>query len=292
MAYTSADIFASTYSYPGAKVSRRYPKQGDGMAKTVADMFSFDQEPEKLMGYRECSIPKKNGKARKIVMPERGLLRYQRKQLLALTSYYNSQVANTTVEKVAHGFITGRNVITAAEQHVGYKATIMMDIENFFDSVTRQMLPQQFQDDRYYHKAGYCAQGFATSPMLANIATIGLINDIQDALGKLHKDFAFTIYADDLQISVNTTDKKKLAKTVQAISEQVEKAKFKINAKKTRIKYAKYGFRRILGVNVGDKEVRATRKTMRKIRAARHQENRSSLGGLINWSNCNLPKNK
>ena len=65
---------------------------------------------------------------------------------------------------------------------------------------------------------------------------------------------------------------------------------FKIHSNKTRIRYAKYGYRKILGINVGDNDIKTTRKIMRKIRAANHQENGPSLGGLITWSKLYEPK--
>lgn len=65
---------------------------------------------------------------------------------------------------------------------------------------------------------------------------------------------------------------------------------FKINRNKTRVRSSVAGYRKILGINVGDDHIRATRKVMRKIRAADHQGNFHSKGGLSSWSKCYLPK--
>lgn len=241
------------------------------------------------MSYQEFKIPKKGGKLRKVVAPNKELLRYQRNILKKLNKYYLNQVEDTEIQNIAHGFLKGRNVITAAEQHIGYKTTIMMDISEFFDTVYKRMLPQEFADiPQLFHKDGYCAQGFATSPLLANIASVDMLLRINNYL-KRFDDYVFTIYADDLQISVNIEDHDILNSIIMEVSKDIEASGFKVNAKKTRIKYSKFGWRRILGVNVGDTEVRATRKVMRKIRAARQQRNGPSLGGLVNWSNCKRP---
>lgn len=241
--------------------------------------------------YKEYKIPKKGGKFRKIVAPSNELLRYQRRILPTLESYYKSQVHRTTIQDVAHGFIKNKNCVTAAKKHIGFQATIMMDISEFFDSVKKEMLPLAFSnDENLFHLKGYAAQGFATSPMLANIAFIPAARQIHEALEDEYAEFMFTIYADDIQISVNSEDYEQLNETIEQVTAIIETSGFKVNAKKTRIKYAKFGFRRILGVNVGNTEVRATRRVMRKIRAAKFQGNGSSAGGLTTWSKCYLPK--
>jgi len=242
------------------------------------------------MYYREFTIPKKNGKARKICAPDAELKKYQRHKLYELEHYYRNQVESTNIEYTAHGFIKGRNVVTAAKQHTGFRSTIMMDLSNFFDTVHRSMIPEEFRDDdNLFHKDGYCAQGLVTSPILANIASIKMLEDIKSYLAELRIKFAFTIYADDLQISTDYEEHTKLNNIIKDVENIITASGFRVNTKKTRIKYAKFGFRRILGVNVGDTEVRATRKVMRKIRAAKHQQNKSSLGGLVTWSKCMLP---
>ena len=194
------------------------------------------------------------------------------------------------LNKVTHGFIKGRNVITAAKQHVGFKATIMLDLKDFFDTVHISMFHPKLRDPLLFRETGYCAQGFVTSPMLSNIAFIKTLRAIKTRLNKVEPDHAITMYADDIQISLQTEDSKRIQKVTSIVKEEVERSNFILNEKKTRVKYAKYGYRRILGINVGDTSYRATRKVMRKIRAARHQGERSSLGGLVNWSRCAEPR--
>jgi hypothetical protein len=246
-----------------------------------------------LPEYKEFVLKKKNGKVRKIVAPNKVLLRYQRKKLPEMLAYYVQEVSGSPIEDTAHGFIRGRNVVTAAQKHIGFESTIMMDLSNFFDTVFTHMLPKTFQDSLFFHNEGYCAQGFATSPMLANIASIPMLHAIHTLLDNVcDGEFAFTIYADDIQISTNIESYDHIGRLINQITRKIEASGFAVNASKTRVKFAKYGFRRILGVNVGDNCVRATRKTMRKIRAAKHQCNYHSLGGLVNWSKCSLPKPK
>ena len=244
------------------------------------------------MKYRTFKLKKKSGGMRKISAPDADLKKYQRKALRKLERDYHKMLKNSSIQNVAHGFLTGRNVITAAQQHVGYKATIMMDLTEFFDTVHISMFEEAHQDKYFFNKEGFCGQGFVTSPMLSNIAFINPLLYIKQHLDEFEPDHVFTMYADDLQISLQTEDKDRLKAIIKVVEDASSAHGFTVNAKKTRIKYAKFGWRRILGVNVGVDSIRATRKIMRKIRAADHQHNGSSKGGLINWSNCNLPNQK
>jgi len=241
------------------------------------------------MKYRTFKIPKKSGGSRKITAPDKELKMYQKRGLRSLENYFNMAVANTNIKDVSNGFLTGKNVVTAAQQHIGFKTTIMLDLTDFFDTVHISMIPKGFRDPNYFKQDGFCGQSFVTSPMLANIASLRFLSGIKWWLEMNEPTHVFTIYADDLQISVNTEDRNRLDKIVEQITKVVGHSGFIINSKKTRYKYAKYGYRRILGINVGEDHYRATRKTIRKIRAANHQSNWSSKGGLTNWANCNLP---
>ena len=102
------------------------------------------------------------------------------------------------------------------------------------------------------------------------------------------KKFAFTIYADDIQISYNQKYLKR--DIINIVESSFLEYKFEINKRKTRTRVSDCGFRKILGINVGDESIRGSRKTMRKIRAANHQGNYHSKGGLQSWANCHKPK--
>ena len=100
--------------------------------------------------------------------------------------------------------------------------------------------------------------------------------------------FAFTVYADDIQISTNY--KSLIPTIIHNVNSFAVNNGFTINRNKTRVRRSINGYRRILGINVGSDHIRATRKTMRKIRAADHQGNYHSKGGLVTWSKNLLPK--
>jgi len=251
----------------------------------------FETKPPEDYTYTEVEIPKKNNKVRKIVIPSKDLKSYQKGELSRLYVEFHKRVKEYKLQEVFHGFVPYRNCVSAAQMHVGFNSTVVMDIQNFFDSVTREMLADVSTNSRFFHADGYCAQGFPTSPILANIAIIPMMAEIKRKLKAIFPQFALTIYADDIQISTNLSDKRMIKHyVIDQLTLIIEKYGFQINHNKTHIKLAKYGYRRILGINVGNDHIRATRKTMRKIRAARHKRNNSSLGGLTTWSRCLPPR--
>ena len=240
--------------------------------------------------YKPFEIKRGKKPPRKICAPSDDLLKYQHKVMPSLESKFFDLEKEHKIEGIIHGFVKDRNCVTAASQHVGYDLTIMMDIVAFFDHVT--MAHTGVNDENLYSVDGYCAQGFATSPILANIGIIPTVAWIKDYLDSEFKDrYCFTMYADDIQISINSDNfEEETAEIIAIVEAALSATGFQIHPHKTRIRHAKFGYRRILGINVGDITFRATRKTMRKIRAAKHQKNGPSAGGLTTWSKCLLPK--
>ena len=249
------------------------------------------------MTYKEYLIPKKNKGVRKITAPDDELLKYQRAMLKNIEDIWVEAINEYGVEDIQYGFIKDRNVVTAANMHIGYQVSIGMDISDFFDSVTRdhiKLFSEELANDPHlYHADGYCSQGFATSPMLANLAIIPAIQEIDEYLHNNEDiDFAtsFTIYADDLTVSANCEEMPKLLAIVENISRILNNYGFAIKPTKTRIRFAKYGYRRMLGIMVGDNDIKVPRAIKYRMRAAKHQGNHSSLGGLTTWSRLQLPK--
>lgn len=257
----------------------------------------------KDLTYRDFLIPKKNGKPRRISAPSKDLLRYQRRLLPFLVKYHQNKTKELNINHIQHGFIPNRNCVTAASMHIGLKYTICMDLSNFFDSCNKPMFDKEITKHKsLFHKEGYCAQGFATSPILANIASIEFVYQLNKELKELHNSgstnqesqrvgydkYVFTIYADDIQISTN--NRFLIKDIINLVELKAKQNAFSINKNKTRVRSSESGYRKILGINVGYDHIRATRHTMRRIRAADHQGNFHSCGGLTAWSRCYYPK--
>ena len=245
--------------------------------------------------YKEFTIKKKNGKKRRICAPSKELLKYQRSILPWLTSFFIQTESKYFDMPVFHGFVKNRNCVTAALQHKGFEHTIMLDISNFFDSVHYEDLTAKYDLStidaaRVTHKDGTLAQGFATSPILANLYLVDAIRQLDSYLKDTVHDYALTVYADDIQISLAKTTFEKLDEITQVVTSILAESKLVINKSKTRVRHSKYGNRKILGIQVGADTLTPTRKLKKKIRAARHQGNHCSLGGLVTVSKMLLPK--
>jgi len=240
--------------------------------------------------YTPMEIPRKNKPPRKICAPSPELLEYQRSQLPYLNNLFLAYEHRHKAKDILHGFIKDRNCVTAASKHIGYDVTIMMDIVAFFDNVTTAHTG--IPHPSLYTVDGYCGQGFATSPILSNIGILPIIARIKEFLDSEYTDrYAFTMYADDIQISINTDNFiEETADIIEIVTAAFESQGFEMHRHKTRVRRAEFGYRRILGINVGSDHIRATRKTMRKLRAAQHQSNGPSIGGLTTWSKCLLPR--
>jgi len=259
---------------------------------------------EKDFSYKEFIIPRKNKAPRKIVSPSPSLKAWQRRQLPTIEKLFNNMATRHGLENTFHGFVKGKNAVSGAEQHVGKNVLIMMDLSNFFDTVFRDMLPTSLQDairdfDRCFHKDGYAAQGLVTSPMLANIAIIKPMYEINQFLKANigEANYSLVAYADDISLGLVEEDNYKLeTEIITKITEVMNKHKFTINKNKTRIKRAKFGAMRCLGVNIIPNGIQATRKTMRKLRCVNHQRQfdkskHAIYRGLKTWSGCHKPKN-
>ena len=231
-------------------------------------------------------ISKKNGKFRRIY----SLYRKEKAQLRKLIPYLEKILLKHDVYKVNYAFIRNRNCVEHAMQHIGYKYTISMDLESFFESVNREHVSKYLNTnvmDQCFI-SGAPQQGLPTSPLIANLAFLDCDKAILNSLEKYNIPSVYTRYADDLVVSFD--NKKDIGKIIFMITNIVNKAGFKVNKSKTKIQSIKNGRIIITGVAIDNKGVHPTRKTLKKIRAAKHSGNNKSLSGLIEWSKCSLPK--
>lgn len=242
---------------------------------------------------RIIRIPKKDGRYRKIFVPE-GNEMTMYKSLL-------SQIPQPAVPlKYAHGFMVGKNIVTNAMNHVGYKISIRIDLKDFFDTVNVDMvknrLPEVVINNCMLNNLGATyevmagdyqrsnkdfapRQGLPTSPAIANMAAVPMDEAISRFLHKRYNNqFSYSRYADDLIISGNWehSDAVFIRDNIYGI---IRKCGFQPNLTKTRIMHATSGYRRIAGVMVtkGDDdgtlfgEVRISRNMKRKIRSIDYQ---------------------
>jgi retron-type reverse transcriptase len=184
--------------------------------------------------YRIYRIPKHSGGYRRIEAPRRYLKLIQR-------WIYINILSTRELPSVVTGFVQGKNIFSNAEPHKPNKNLMVIDIKDFFPSVTYQEVYKVFKSFGFRRKVltlltGLCTlngrlpQGAPTSPTIANLA----FTPVDLALQDLAKgwDCCYTRYADDIAFSGNTPFSRK---DIKAVSDILEEWQFHINSRKTRI---------------------------------------------------------
>ncbi len=236
--------------------------------------------------YKIIKLPKGGGQFRTLYAPSNTY----KEQLISFLLDLQQKLHNADTDKSVHGFMRGRGPVTNALKHVGYKYTLSLDLQNFFDSVTLTMAEDYLNDEQrsLCFIDGIARQGLPTSPLIANLAFLQVDKTIKEALAEIGAYVVYSRYADDLVFSFNN---KELAETIETLVEKiVTDAGFVLNRKKTKLQSAKNGRRMITGIGVGERHIYPSRKLKRKIRAAIHQKNKEQAFGLLSWAECKEPK--
>jgi len=138
-------------------------------------------------------------------------------------------------------------------------------IPNFCEETGYESLFKRIIDACTYH--GFTAQGFPTSPIIANIVMRGFDGTMHDYCKE--NGITYTRYADDLAFSSKTHSKEELQKlTLKKAYQQLWAYKFKPNRKKTIYK-SKAGRLKICGVVVNEHK-NIQRNVLHKFRAKVH----------------------
>ena len=213
----------------------------------------------------------------------------KKSKLVQLIPYLEDTLKKVDKTNVNYAFQKGKNCSLGAMNHIGYKYTISFDLVNFFDSVRKSHVEGILDNE----VINFCfiddapRQGLPTSPLIATIAFLKCDQLILDHIKKSKINAVYTRYADDLIFSFNNIQDR--GKITFLVDKATEASNFTINTNKTKFQNSKNGMRIITGLAVDNFGVHSTRKTKKKIRAARHQDNLRSLGGLLEWAKCKLP---
>lgn len=149
----------------------------------------------------------------------------------------------------AHAYTKEKSIFTNAKQHIGNSTLLKMDINNFFDSISVDMVKGIFISLGYasnisddlahlctYH--GYVRQGFVSSPIISNIILTSFDLELNKMLtNKDNSDysFKFTRYSDDITISSRKNSNSKMKEIIDYVSSLLDERGFKVNQSKTKI---------------------------------------------------------
>lgn len=233
-----------------------------------------------LPEYIGFKIPKKRGGYRTILKPNDELLYVQKRLMMYLTSFY-------TPPQAVHGFVTERNIVSNANAHLRCRVLLNIDLEDYFGSVKSRTLSGILQKEpfRFSQKLtqlllqltfyrGSLPQGAPTSPLLANLASVRLDEDLSHYAQQA--GVTYTRYADDITFSTqfavmpDTLASRVKGKTVLASSlvNLIEQHKFRINFKKVRLN-TKAERKEVTGLTVTNR-LNVTRRYLNQVRAMLH----------------------
>lgn len=278
--------------------------------KTVEDLCNILNISRKQLNYIlfvkngkyiEFEIPKKNGGTRKISSPSTDLKIIQQRLSKLLYECYDFL-------EVQHGFIPNKSCVTNANQHVGKRFVLNIDLENFFDTIHFGRVQGLFMNNPFKFNRelatfiaklvcenGKLPQGAPTSPVISNIICYKMDKELTYLARK--NRCVYTRYADDITFSTNS-DKFPSQIAYEHFNEIVLSdalinivnggfdTGFRINTSKTRLS-KKMVRQEVTGITVNDK-LNLNKKYIKNIRAMLHS---IKVIGFIetfkkNFNNC------
>ena len=259
----------------------------------------YERDSAKIDHYTRFEIPKRTGGRRLISSPKPSLRRAQKWIL-------DSMLNKLDTHSAAMAFRPKLSILDNAKLHANSKVVVRMDIKDFFPSITFARIRGFFESlgynpgvstvlslictdsprvtlkhlgETYFVKVGSrnLPQGACTSPALANLIANKLDRRLQKYTQKVN--WVYSRYADDLIFSSNTESMPPY-RLIKAVSMIVGDEGFIVNKKKTSIMRSPH--RQVVTGLVVNKDVRISRKDLRRFRAFFH---RCETQGLTNVSN-------
>lgn len=267
-----------------------------GLAVARMRWLAFHRDVDSGTHYHRWTVPKRDGTPRLISAPKPDLKRAQQWIRENVTEHL-------PVHAAAHGFLTGRSIVSNARVHAGAHVVIKLDIQGFYPTITYRRVkgllrhagvPEQAailmallatesprEEQQIRGKTWHVAtgprslpQGAPTSPSVTNALCLRLdcrLTGLARMLGA-----RYTRYADDLTFSFHTkpgpdAPKNRIGRLFRVVNRIVREEGFAIKASKTRV--MRSGARQsVTGLVVneakGAPDARIARTWLRRLRAA------------------------
>ncbi len=230
--------------------------------------------------YHRFPRVKASGKVRWISAPDADLKQAQRRLLTQVLSALPTHPA-------AHGFVSGRSIVTNALPHVGHAVVVGFDLRDFFDTTRAEAVDGCLRgftgDERAWILAlttrdGSLPQGAPTSPHLANLVFREADARLED-WSRAH-GLVYTRYADDLSFSGATLPSELFA----FVAATCGAFGYRLQPTKTRV-LTRDRSQRVTGLVVNDR-VSVPRQERRQLRAILHDAARRGLPEALQRAGC------
>jgi retron-type reverse transcriptase len=271
--------------------------------------LSYHTEVASRVHYVSFTVPKKSGGTRTLSAPHRKLARVQQ-------WIFENIVSKLPVEPPAHGFLTGRSIVTNARPHAGQALVVNMDLEGFFPSIVFPRVrsvfqrlgyspavatilallctecprrPVEYDGKPYFVATGPrgLPQGACTSPGLSN----QVARRLDKRLGGLARKYGltYTRYADDVTFSGPAELNTQVGYLMARVRHLAADESFAVNDKKTRV-LRRGGAQQVTGLVVNDRPG-VRRREVRRLRAILHRarteglekQNREGRPNFLAW---------
>lgn len=273
-----------------------------GMGITLNELrfLTYSNQVSRVCHYQHFAMQKKSGGTRLISAP---MPRLKRLQYWVLDNILQA----LELTEQAHGFVTGRSIVSNAQPHLAQKVVINMDLKDFFPTVTYPRIKGTFAQlgynnevasllallcseadtqtvemdgQRYYlnSTSRRLPQGAPTSPALSNVICRTLDKRLQGLATK--HGFAYTRYADDLTFS--GTDTAAVPALLYGAKATVTAEGFNVHPDKTRI--MKQGSKQEVTGIVVNQHLSVDRKKLKQFRALLFQIGKDGYGDK-SWGN-------
>jgi len=272
-----------------------------GMSLGQLRFLTYDREVSTVTQYRRFKIPKRLGGERLISAPRARLKRAQRWVM-------DNLLTKLPLAEAAHGFRSGRSILTNALPHVGAAVVVNVDLRDFFPTVGYPRVKGLFRKQGYSEEVAtllallctepqtveteldgityYVArtgrqlpQGAPTSPAITNLLCRKLDRRLSSFAQKY--DLGYTRYADDLTLSSRQDDAP--VGSILAVVGKVAKAEgFVVHPDKINVK-RRGGRQEVTGVIVNERPG-VDRRTLRRFRALLYQIETQGPAGK-RWGN-------
>lgn len=196
---------------------------------------------------------------------------FQLSNILKTLNNYLSEIYLPDIS--VHGYVTGKSIRTNAEIHLAKRIILSVDIKNFFESISKEMVSEALQGIGFTKNASdwisnittinnHLVQGFNTSPTLANIVVDQMDKELTLSCGDA---ITYTRYADDLYFSSEN-----IIPNLNQIESIISKYSFSLNVRKT--KFMKRGRNQyVTGLTVFDNNLpRIPKRVKRNLRLEIH----------------------
>ncbi|MGF1707073.1 reverse transcriptase domain-containing protein [Enterovibrio baiacu] len=254
-----------------------------GVSTSELRFLCYQKDVSTISHYQDFAITKKSGGVRTISAP---MPRMKRAQYWLLDNVLNK----LAVHDAAHGFVSGRSIVSNAEPHTKKRVVINLDMKDFFPSVSYKRVKGMFKqlgyseelattfallttkpatealdmDGKTWHVAvgeRTLPQGSPCSPAITNELCRRLDARLKGMAEKL--GFTYTRYADDLTFS--NDDDSQVQALLWRCKQIVSSEGFVIHPDKTRV-MRRHQKQEVTGVVVND-GLSVERKTLKRFRA-------------------------